>query len=151
MKSHQAFLTLFTILTIISAILAFSTAGAPWKAREEKIDNQHVQNISRIANDLYSEFTQANQPLPMTIESKNYYVNPETNLPDTYNYRRLSELSFELCADFKTNTSNRPPYMQYAGSTNIDFRHNEGYQCFKFNYSYPDNSKMIPVSQPLNR
>lgn len=151
MKSHQMFLTFFTILTLVSVMLAFSSTGAPWKAREEKIDDQHIQNMNRIASDLYLEFTQSTEPLPESVATKNYYVNPQTSAPDKYNYRKISDLSFELCADFMTDTTNRPPYVQYVGNTNVDFRHKEGYQCFMFNFMYPENLKTVPLSQPIDR
>ncbi len=116
-------------------VAAFTSTGAPWNARLEKIDAQHVQNMVRIAEDLRNKYYMQSRDLPMDYSNESKYLNPETNKDDDYNYRKIHSMSFELCADFKTSTSGNHPYWQYVGGTQMDFRHKEGHQCFTFDFS----------------
>lgn len=124
-----------TIILVLAAIIAgFFIVGSPAKQRAQRFDElriNHLQSFEsqiieywRIRNELPKNLAQISDVFPgIVIE-----VDPQTQKPYTYN--TTGELSFELCADFATNTNNTKyarPYYQYGHN----WDHGVGNKCFQ--------------------
>lgn len=121
-------------LAVISAIFAgLLLVGSPNTARQRRSDEMRAEDLSYLASDIWV-FVNQNKRLPNTIgesevprRNAGARQDPITRKP--YEYRKLNDSEFELCAVFETaskakgNSSGWP----YAVFT----EHPKGRHCFK--------------------
>ena len=87
-------------------IFGYFVAGSPQAERQRRFDERRILDLQQIQFQIV-EFWRAKEKLPNSLQELRDEVrgflpprDPETG--ESYEYRIISELSFELCADFKT-------------------------------------------------
>lgn len=139
---------IFTKAVVIAAtaviISGFVTAGSPQTERLRRFDEKRVQDLQNIQSQIVY-FWQQKQSLPRDLsrlkDSISGYLppaDPESKQP--YEYRVVSDLDFELCADFKMErldfeeqTAPSPvgaPPSHFSDNFN-NWRHQAGRVCFQ--------------------
>lgn len=125
----------------IAVIFGFYTVGLPQSERLRQFDQRRVDDLSNIQWQVV-DYWQTKGRLPQNLdELKNDITgfippnDPETGLP--YEYRTTGNLSFELCAEFKTsnkdeniNGPKRIPIAVDGLGINQNWIHEEGRSCF---------------------
>lgn len=108
-------------------------AGSPGDARARRLDQQRLSNLQALATTVELWF-QDNGSLPASLEAlasgsmgRVDRMDPESAEP--YEYRILTERSYELCAVFLQPTSDEPsePWLEARGEF---WRHGAGRHCF---------------------
>ncbi len=132
-----------TVLIIATLVVGFLQIGSPKTQRAIKLDNQRVDHLSQINYQLLASF-QEKGSIPGTLDEVfaqapwlATQTDPETK--QNYEYRKLSETQFELCATFALSSDAnknidsmiRPtPYKEYGFISTTDWTHSEGRNCF---------------------
>lgn len=95
----------------LSLLAGFATIGSPFRERLRRFDERRTQDLQSLQWQVVS-FWQQKDRLPASLDELRDDISgfappsdPETGAP--YGYRALGDLSFELCAAFKT-TSDAP-------------------------------------------
>ena len=90
---------------IFFIVSGFFAAGSPFSQRLRRFDERRVQDLQSIQYEVIN-YWQVKESLPQTIDQLRDDIrgfippaDPETG--ETYQYRLLGPLQFELCADFK--------------------------------------------------
>ena len=130
------------IVTAVLAVVAtsFFLIGSPSQQRMERLDDVRERNLWSIQNGV-DAYWRENDKLPESIDDieKDIYIKADLTDPvsdESYEYRKINDLSFELCANFETdqtekNARNYYPkldgYIQGEGNYNT---HPIGRTCY---------------------
>lgn len=134
--SHKSFDRAFAAVAtaaVIAAIAAgFWVLGTPGRQREIAADRQRLQDVATIAQRLHERYlgTNSNLALPETLVSEDMRYDPLTNQP--YEYARLGDREYELCATFDTDSSTHRLSNQNPPPEAQRWQHPEGRHCFEF-------------------
>lgn len=128
-------------LVIAAAVVgSFFVIGSPFVQREVRFDQRRVNDLQTLQFQAVNYWQQKNA-LPESLEDLQDSISgfapptdPATN--ESYEYRRVSPLSFELCAVFSRSSDEDPnrqydtaaPYPVRGGE---NWRHAAGRQCFE--------------------
>lgn len=131
-------------VVLISIVLGFVIAGTPGTQRARRFDDQRISDLQMIQGQVLDYWTRkAELPsnaaqLENPISGFSFPRDPDTNMP--YEYRKTSDLSFELCANFQLDATQQssplqPPYAKYpvpAGGFREPetWMHGAGLACF---------------------
>ncbi|MDJ0702283.1 MAG: hypothetical protein QNJ46_03300 [Leptolyngbyaceae cyanobacterium MO_188.B28] len=132
------FAVIASIAVVIGVVAGFWVLGGPNRQRLIAADRERVEDLRSIAWRLYQEAErdldrgQAVE-LPESLEGRNSAVDPITNL--AYEYRRLSQTTYELCAEFATDSGDSPLRQTPRRSEENEWRHPQGRHCFEFDVS----------------
>lgn len=125
----KAFAIAATVAVAAGVVAGFWVLGTPGRQRAVAADRQRLRDLQSIAFDLHMR--SQNQPdefqLPAQLDPSQMREDPLTNEP--YEYQRLSESRFELCAEFDTDSSSYP--LQNATQSAEFWQHPEGRHCFE--------------------
>lgn len=127
----RVFAAVATVAVICALIAGFWVMGTPDRQRLIRADRQRLRDIRSIAQKLSWKATRKDEyKLPKTLLENNLAKDPLTNQP--YLYERLSETTYQLCAEFATDSST---YLLQNRSQdrNVDkWAHPQGRHCFNF-------------------
>lgn len=128
------------IVVIVMIGIGFSVIGSPMTQRQLRLDNQKTQDLQALQWQI-TDYWQRMSALPATLAELNdelsgnhIPVDPQTK--EGYEYRKVSNTSFELCANFNLpsrsiqNGSMVKPIMIDGGSIDSNFPHQAGRTCF---------------------
>ena len=129
------------IAVIIVIISAFFISGSPFRARLEKLDFQRIDDLNNVQSQIVY-YWQKKEALPASLneltDSISGYkapLDPETGA--IYEYRILSNLTFELCANFsadsptdKASQLRQTSSIGPLGLENSSWQHQAGRTCF---------------------
>lgn len=139
---HKAFDRAFAAVAtaaVVAAIAAgFWVLGTPGRQREIAADRQRLQDVGTIAQRLHERYLTDNDSfeLPATLDASELRNDPLTNQP--YEYERLSDRDFNLCATFDTDSSTHRLSSQNSNPEAERWQHPEGRHCFEFDVAeYP--------------
>ncbi len=129
-KTLSKILILAALLIVFGITFgSFAVIGSPAKARALNFDAQRITDLNSIEWQVISKW-QEKGVLATTLkdiegdaQSMSYFslpLDPETKAP--YSYKKINNLSFELCATFTYPTPERLPDPRW--------NHKEGAQCF---------------------
>lgn len=132
-------LTYVVILVVVAAVIAgFFVLGTPSKERARRLDQQRVSHLENIQWQIIN-YWQTKKQLPAELDNLTNELNgfvlpadPETGL--AYEYQVLNEenLTFELCADFKTqNTIEHDLLKPEISAPDWNWQHKAGRVCFE--------------------
>jgi hypothetical protein len=131
----KAFLFGSLSLVLLSFISAWFFVESPTMARNRRLDQNLINNISNIEGAVNSYLGSQNK-LPENLEELkadpgNYLnsaslIDPETK--EAIQYQKTSSTTFELCANFRTDNREQG---QNIYSSPSDKLHNSGFQCLK--------------------
>ena len=141
-KMENKFLKIFVYGVIavvsVSVIASFVVAGSPSAQKDRRLDERRVSDLANIQNEVVN-FWVSKGALPANLSDLSDDVrgvivptDPETEETGaSYTYRILSDLSFELCATFSSDSVGRlveTPYYPYIGG---NWDHRIGEVCFE--------------------
>ena len=132
-------------LVLATIIVGFVIAGTPATQRARRLDEQRINDLQEIQGQVLDYWIRkaalpaAALDLNNPLNGFNFPADPDTRIP--YTYRPTGDLSFELCADFQTNSSDSPsaaakpvaPRALYPGDgipTQEPWTHGKGHACF---------------------
>lgn len=128
-KVDRSFAIAASAAVILAIVGGFWVLGTPWRQRQLTLDQQRIQGLVGIASILHDQAMRADQKyvLPVSLDQGTRKTDPVTNKP--YEYRRLSPITYELCAEFATNSRQNPP----AEKASKIWQHPQGRHCFELN------------------
>ncbi|MEL6160261.1 MAG: hypothetical protein AAFQ40_16700 [Cyanobacteria bacterium J06623_5] len=138
--TDQAFAAISLLTVAAGVVAAFWLLGSPGKQRLIALDRTRLTNLRDIAYELEAQVTGFNSgaenPLPETLPSTVSGVeigrDPLTDAP--YEYIRLSDTTYQLCATFATASENDPLIQQKVAEW---WQHPAGRHCFDFDATEP--------------
>jgi hypothetical protein len=122
-----------SILVLVALVFGFVVAGSPVMARKIKFDNQRTSDLSSIQGAI-TEYYRNNNSLPVdlvTLSKSVVYYGFDMKDPKTledYEYRIITNNSYELCANFETDDSDKAEVKNRYVDT---WYHGIGRQCFE--------------------
>ena len=136
-KFDRTFALIAAIAVAVGVVAGFRVLGTPNRQRLIAADRERIQDLRSIAWRLYEDAEKARdrgQPveLPESLSERDRTTDPITDL--AYEYHRLSETAYELCAEFATDSSTYPLSTPRNEREN-DWRHPQGRHCFEFDLS----------------
>ena len=147
--ANRAFAWADGAAVLAAIILGFVVMGSPFTVRLERFDQEKIYDLENIQWQVI-DYYQRQAHLPANLEALTDSIggwaaplDPQTGAP--YDYRMVTPLSFELCAEF-----NRPSGARKAESLTrpieaafSNWQHEAGQQCF---------TRVIdPVRYPVNK
>lgn len=132
-STDQAFVAISLVSVLAGIVTGFWLLGSPGQQRLISLDNKRLEDLSGIASALSGQYTAGGsseakplpEKLPETLPAPSNLKDPESNQP--YEYRRLSDSTYELCANFATDSSEQDDSSWLAQS----WPHPAGRHCFK--------------------
>ncbi|WOD40030.1 hypothetical protein [Nodosilinea sp. E11] len=141
--SHKTFDRMFTGAATVAVGLAiaagFWVLGTPGRQRDIAADRQRLQDVAAIAQRLHDRYLAETNSfeLPTTLDPNELRNDPLTNQP--YEYERLGDRTFELCATFDTDSSTHRLRNTNFNPDAARWQHPQGRHCFEFEVTeYPD-------------
>ncbi|MEI8123559.1 MAG: DUF5671 domain-containing protein [bacterium] len=145
-----------SIIILIGITYGVIQNGSPITLRAKQMDERRLSDLMTIQNQIVYSQWQNKGDIPTNLEVLNEPISgfvipkdPETR--ESYEYRKISTNSFELCATFKTgsNDSSRSKSMVInpANTVNENWQHASGRVCFERTIDqklYPVNPKIVP-------
>ncbi len=138
-STDRAFLAVSAAAVAAAIVAGFWVLGSPGQQRLLSLDSERINDLSQIASTLAYAVENPGQatpapPLPEqipdSITTRDDLRDPATQEP--YEYRRLSESAYELCATFATDSSQQDKNLQ---SSNSRWTHSAGRHCFEIKKS----------------
>ncbi len=134
----QAFAVAATTAVVAGIVGGFWVLGSPARQRDIAADRQRLQDLGAIAQNLHQQYL--NQPdiykLPDALPTAEGRNDPLTQQP--YEYERLGDRTFQLCATFDTDSSTYPLTDRSNDPAIERWQHPQGRHCFEFEVSeYP--------------
>lgn len=144
------------VLVLVAIVWSFSVMGGPGSQRDLRLDQRRIEDLQSIQWQVIS-FWQQKEKLPESLEEfknpiSSFMVpqDPEFEKGMTYEYNKLEDKKFELCATFaaplpkgwvensKSGFGGEMPMrdiavssMPYPGGMNESWDHQEGRTCFE--------------------
>ncbi len=123
---------------LVVVILGIFLAGSPFRQRLAKFDDQKIADLQAIQNQIVSYWS-AKDRLPANLDDLTDSISgfkapqdPQTG--QSYEYRPIGALAFELCAQFNLDSESTPGAAQqlYYGPAGIEsnWQHPAGRSCF---------------------
>ncbi len=109
------------IIVAAIVVVAFLTIGPPNRARAEALDRQRLRDLGDAAAELHEDYGAG--PLPATLPHSPH--DPVSAKP--YDYERLSNTRYRLCANFELPT---PPEQPNNPDASTFWRHPAGRFCY---------------------
>lgn len=108
--------------------------------RDANMDEQRSQDLERLEASVNEYARENNGTLPDGLDELNQNVKNDVkgSLSD-YDYTKSDSNTFELCAVFATDTTDRYDRYSYAESANDYYSHPRGMQCFTVEVGYGVN------------
>ncbi|MEK7203488.1 MAG: DUF5671 domain-containing protein [Patescibacteria group bacterium] len=132
-------------------VFGFFTAGSPFAERMRRFDDRRISDLQAIQHEVIN-YWQAKETLPQNLDQlrddiRGFTVPKDSETGESYEYRVLGSLQFELCATFKTSNKEesakngtrplplapkRELYYPYPGPGGIEdsWFHDAGETCF---------------------
>lgn len=145
-SSQQLKLTGMLLVLIAAAGISygFTIIGSPFKVRQINLDNKRIGDLNNIQGQIIQYWIDKNK-LPASLEALTSNISgfkapqdPQTGKP--YDYRILSKLSFELCANFDlasaTDSDKLAAPYSFAYKYNLpqetwNWQHEKSHYCFQ--------------------
>ena len=168
-NKNKLFVSVSIILVLFSIIYGFSVMGGPSTQRDLRIDQRKVDDLQSIQYQVIN-FWQQKERLPTSLEELknpisgfNLPKDPEFQKGLNYEYNKISDMKFELCATFKVvapkglieNSKNydgmsaRDVMIEpnFGGGLNESWDHEAGRTCFEREI---DQDLYPPYPKPLS-
>ncbi|NEO31647.1 MAG: hypothetical protein F6K36_14670 [Symploca sp. SIO3C6] len=132
----RTFAFIATVAVVIGIAAGFWVIGTPHRQRQITADKERIRDLERIAQRLYRQAEQTQNrgkvvELPEFLEERDLAIDQITNTP--YEYRRQSSTTYELCANFDTDSATYRLKETPSQSSPEYWQHPQGRHCFEFN------------------
>jgi hypothetical protein len=143
-------------VVIAGVVAGFFIVGSPAEQRDRRLDEQRVEDLQMIQSQIINYWNKKGS-LPDTLEEMEDDIfgfvlpsDPETEEP--YEYHILSDLTFDLCAEFKTKTREtfRGEFQPREKMIEQSWAHDAGTVCFERKID-PELHKIEDGIIPLER
>ena len=133
---------IFGVIAIVGAatLYGFFVVGSPFAERMRRFDERRVQDLQNIQWQVVN-YWQRKEQLPAALDGlrddiSGYIVPRDPEDGASYEYRALGTLKFELCAGFKTESTQagkeKTPFpIAYESGIMENWRHGAGRTCFE--------------------
>lgn len=122
------FASLATVAVAAGTAAGFWVLGTPGQQRLIMGDQQRLEDLSAIANNLYwQNQDQTDYVLPDILAPDDRREDPITQ--ELYRYNKIDDTSYQLCADFATDSST------HKLTNQRNWQHPEGPYCFELDIS----------------
>jgi hypothetical protein len=136
-STDQAFVAISLVSVLAAIVTGFWLLGSPGQQRLISLDNKRLEDLSGIASAISNQNINVGEgearplpeTLPTTLPTSSSLTDPVSNQP--YEYRRLTDSTYELCATFATASSGQDDRSWLAQS----WPHPAGRHCFKLDKS----------------
>ncbi|MEM9905811.1 MAG: hypothetical protein AAF921_12385 [Cyanobacteria bacterium P01_D01_bin.44] len=131
---ERSFATIATLAVLSGIVAGFWVLGSPGRQRLIASDQRRANDLQETARTLYWQAQDKGEDyrLPDTLSTRELGKDPITQQP--YEYNRLSDSTYELCAVFETDSSTYP--LRNRPSEEAEkWNHPEGQHCFEFDIS----------------
>lgn len=141
-STDRAFLIVSAVAVATAIVAGFWVLGSPGQQRLLSLDSERVNDLSQITSLLAAEVENPNnatpapplpEQLPNSVMTRDDLRDPDTDAP--YEYRRLSESTYELCATFATDSKAQDQNSRFINSR---WTHPAGRHCFEVQKSAID-------------
>lgn len=140
-KRNRIYIIAISVIILALIAYGFSIFGSPRTQRLLRADSQKVMDVQSIQWQIVN-FWQQKGALPASLNELNdpisgFMVPMDFDTKQPYEYRRISERTFELCAVFNrdssdANRSTMPAYTEKIGMSGTDnWQHSVGRTCFE--------------------
>ncbi|MFA5934927.1 MAG: DUF5671 domain-containing protein [Candidatus Paceibacterota bacterium] len=135
-------ISLYIVSAIILASIAYGifTIGLPSTQRARKMDETRISNLMSIQSEIVYNQWQKAGTVPTSLDSlndpiSNYVVPTDPETSQSYEYKKISEKSFEICATFSTGNKTTDQFkkseaISYNGVESENWQHDPGRYCF---------------------
>lgn len=140
--SPKTKISMYAVIIVVAAALigGMITIGSPAKQRAVRLDGQRVSDLMSIQSQIVYTQWQSKGEVPASLDAlkdpiSSFMVPTDPETKQDYEYRKLSTNSFELCATFKTeSTDEQDINLAYKyGVENENWKHGIGRFCFQRN------------------
>ncbi|MBD5633961.1 MAG: hypothetical protein IAI49_05725 [Candidatus Eremiobacteraeota bacterium] len=120
------------VLVATGLVLAFLTIGTPAHNREIELDAKRIEGLDEMGTSIrtrYGEGGRLPKALPSDFEA-NPYLRREFDDPETgrrYEYRRIDDDRFQLCADFSAPSDSEGD--DHPRASSMSWPHPAGFFC----------------------
>jgi hypothetical protein len=140
-KQSLAYGGVASLVVLVSIVFGFVFYGSPMTQRALRFDNQRVSDLQSIQWQVV-DYWQNKEELPANLsdledELLGYVAPTDPETEDSYEYSRLGDLTFELCANFSMPNNERTPSYAYPirehgpGLEEGNWQHEAGRECFE--------------------
>lgn len=134
--SGRTLLLAGVVVAVLAAVVAaFLVLESPAEMRRRSLDQQRVSDLRAISDVIDAYWTQE-KTLPPDLAALDGWqgfsappTDPVTDVP--YRYRVTGDATYELCATFATETSDRDPGRRIWVAPDKFWRHPAGDHCFE--------------------
>ncbi|MDI6717568.1 MAG: DUF5671 domain-containing protein [Patescibacteria group bacterium] len=124
------------VIIFIGVVAGLFVAGLPKSQRLIRFDEKRISDLSFIQSQL-SEYWRKNEKLPDVFDDLkdgglNIPADPQTGAP--YGYKKLSNLKYEICANFQTSNKDNKIQKRVAPAfyyETYNWNHEQGIVCFE--------------------
>lgn len=144
------------VVVLVSIIAGFFIVGTPGDQRARRLDEQRTNDLQMIQGEIINYWMQK-EKLPTALteledDISGFIVSTDPNNRESYEYKVVSDLSFQLCANFDSSNLDEKDRMMQENYYSFDkynqnWFHNKGYTCFDRTIDpdlYKDLSKLQP-------
>jgi hypothetical protein len=138
-KRMNIFVKSALLFTIAFIVFGYFTVGSPQTERLRRFDERKISDLQQIQYQII-EFWRAKERLPNSLdelrdELRGFIPPKDPETGENYEYRTISEFSFELCANFKASNKERKitapkPVFQDIFNQEL-WLHDSGHNCFQ--------------------
>lgn len=147
MFRYNLFIGILGIIILTLLIVCFTIVGVPISQEAKDLDQIRLSNFSSLKYQI-DNYYQNNKRLPINLSVLNLstdYKDPKTKAQ--YNYKILSSYTYELCAEFSTDTKNQKssllfipkvyalPVIPVDQPSYSSDAHKKGYDCIQYRIS----------------
>jgi len=136
----RIFAWVVSAVVLASIVVGFFIVGTPATQRDRRFDEERVWNLQSLQSQIVNYWIQKEQ-LPENLvvledSISGFIVPKDPDVGESYKYAITGDLSFELCAFFKTKSddmgivSMEEKALYPYGKTNESWAHGEGEVCF---------------------
>ncbi len=144
----KTFFYVSLVIIIVGFVGSLFTVESPTEARNRRVDERIINKFNEIESanhEYYYENEKLAEDLNQLLENSNYLVADDIKDPITnkyFDYKKISDKEFELCAKFRTSNLNNDHRYGYYDKSKL---HDVGYQCIKFLYKIEEGKGLVPI------
>ncbi|MDP3998294.1 MAG: DUF5671 domain-containing protein [bacterium] len=138
-KTPKTLAWILSFVVLISIVWGFFIIGTPAEQRERRFDEQRVNDLQMLQGQIINYWTRK-EALPQNLSDledkiSGFIAPKDPKSEQNYEYIIVDELSFELCANFKTSTDDFSTYkntrpLYYYDSFQQNWAHQAERTCF---------------------
>jgi hypothetical protein len=151
---NRIFFTGGIIISVIILVASFFIVDSPQVARDKKVDQETIRSLKHLTSQIRFYY-EKNKKLPNKIEDMeniNRALKNNFKKIDGIEYSKLGELSYEICAYFRRDMSEKDSNrIYYLGNFEENWDYSQGKNCFskKIMKQNQDNKTIRPLEKPI--